>query len=104
MNGNTLRRASVIGKADRLPPLWSRLSVTAALLAAAGSVIGLLGQEHIYGRETPDLYNAAIAQDLVNLILVAPLMVIVAASSTTAGDASSASSFVPGPVRKIIVP
>ncbi|MCU1633358.1 MAG: hypothetical protein JWM61_2010 [Micrococcaceae bacterium] len=56
----------------------ARLSVAAALLAAAGSVIGLLGQERIYGRETPDLYNAAIAQDLVNLFLVAPLMVIVA--------------------------
>jgi hypothetical protein len=68
----------VIETADWLPPLWSRLSVAAALLAAAGSVIGLLGQEHIYGRETPDLYNAAIAQDLVNLFLVAPLMVIVA--------------------------
>jgi hypothetical protein len=78
MNGKTLRQASVIERADRLPPVWARLSVAAALLAAAGSVIGLLGQEHIYGRETPDLYNAAIAQDLVNLFLVAPLMVMVA--------------------------
>lgn len=78
MSGKTLRRASATRSADRLPPVWAGLSVAAALLAAAGSVIGLLGQEHIYGRETPDLYNAAIAQDLVNLFLVAPLMLILA--------------------------
>jgi hypothetical protein len=78
MNGKTLSRASVIKSADRLPPVWARLSVAMALLAAAGSVLGLLGPDLIYGREPPDLYNAAIAQDLVNLFLVAPLTVILA--------------------------
>lgn len=55
------------------------LSVATALLAAAGSVIGLLGQEHIHRRETPDLSDAAIAQDLVNLFIVAPLMLFLGA-------------------------
>ena len=60
----------------RLPPLWARLSVATALLAAAGSVVGLLEPELIYGRETPVLYSSAIAQDLANLFLVAPLMLV----------------------------
>ncbi|MET3905228.1 hypothetical protein [Paenarthrobacter sp. 4246] len=63
---------------DRLPALWVRLSAAAAVLAAAGSVIGLLVPNVIYGRETPVLFNAGIAQDLVNLFIVAPLMLILA--------------------------
>lgn len=63
---------------DRLPALWVRLSAAAAVLAAAGSVIGLLVPDVIYGRETPVLFNAGIAQDLVNLFIVAPLMLILA--------------------------
>ena len=78
MNGKTLRQARVTKGANLLSPVWARLSVTTALLAAAGSVVGLLGQEHIYGRETPELHNAAIAQDLVNLFLVAPLILFLA--------------------------
>ena len=80
MNGKTLRRARMPkgAKTLTLNPVWARLSVAAAVLAAAGSVVALLGQEHIYVRETPDLYNAAIAQDLVNLFLVAALMLFLA--------------------------
>jgi hypothetical protein len=78
MNGKTLRRARMPKGANLLNPVWARLSVATAVLAAAGSVVALLGQEHIYGRETPDLYNAAVAQDLVNLFLVAPLMLFLA--------------------------
>jgi hypothetical protein len=78
MNGKTLRRARTTKGANLLKPVWARLSVATALLAAGGSVVALLGQEHIYGRETPDLHNAAIAQDLVNLFLVAPLMLLLA--------------------------
>jgi hypothetical protein len=63
MNGKTLRRARMMKDANLLNPVWARLSVATALLAAAGSVVGLLGQGHIYGRETPALHNAAIAQD-----------------------------------------
>jgi hypothetical protein len=62
-----------------LPALWSWLSASVAVLAAAGSAIALLVPEPIYGRETAALADAAIAQDLVNLFLVAPLMLILAA-------------------------
>lgn len=34
----------------------------------------MLGQEHIHRRETPDLSDAAFAQDVVNLFIFAPLM------------------------------
>lgn len=42
MNGKTLSQASMTRSPDRLPPLWARLSVATALLAATGSVIALL--------------------------------------------------------------
>lgn len=59
MNGKTLRRAPMPKGGNLLNPVWARLSVATAVLAAAGSVVALLGQEHIYGRETPDLYSYA---------------------------------------------
>jgi hypothetical protein len=61
-----------------LPPLWACLSAATALLAAGGSIVALLRPEQIYGQETSTLFDAAIAQDLVNLFLVAPLMLILA--------------------------
>lgn len=63
---------------NRLPALWAWLSVLAAVLAAVGSVLGLWLSGRIYGQETSELVIAALAQDLVNLFLVAPLMVILA--------------------------
>ncbi|WP_146755329.1 hypothetical protein [Arthrobacter sp. AQ5-05] len=62
----------------RLPPLWFWLSVGAAVLAVAGSITGLLVPARIYGKETATLFDAGIAQDLVNLFLVAPLTVVLA--------------------------
>lgn len=59
----------------RLPGLWLWLSLTAALLAAAGSAVGLVVDRRIYGGETPVLADAASAQDIVNVVLVAPLLV-----------------------------
>ncbi len=78
MSGKTLNQEPLTKNPHRLPPLSTLLSVATAMLAAAGSAIGLLEPELIYGRETPDLHNAAIAQDLVNLFLVAPLMLFLA--------------------------
>lgn len=78
MNGRMLSREPRTKSSNRLPPLWARLSAATALLAAAGSVVGLLEPELIYGRETPALFNAAIAQDVVNLFLVAPLTLVLA--------------------------
>ena len=54
--------------------MW--LAAAAALLAAAGSVVGLSPAADIYGQETADLADQATAQDLVNLLLVAPLVLI----------------------------
>ena len=58
----------------RLGALWFWLATAAALLAAAGSAVGLLATQAIYGQETAALADAATAQDLVNLVLVAPLL------------------------------
>jgi hypothetical protein len=58
--------------------VWAGLSAGAALLAIAGSVVGLLVAGPIYRRETSALSNAAAAQDLVNLVLVSPLLLVLA--------------------------
>lgn len=55
---------------------WTWLATAGALLAAAGSVVGLTASDSVYGRETTVLTDAATAQDWVNLVLVAPLLVI----------------------------
>jgi hypothetical protein len=52
------------------------LASAAAGLAAVGSIAGLLAGHRIYGRETSVLTDAAAAQDAVNLVLVAPLLVV----------------------------
>ena len=78
MNPATTPPLRTTSTVDRLPTIWLSLSVLAALLAAAGSVIGILMPEKIYGQETSVLFNASLAQDLVNLLIVAPVMVILA--------------------------
>jgi hypothetical protein len=55
---------------------WFWLASAAALLAAAGSVVGLSASGAVYGQETQFLADQAVAQDLVNLLLVAPLTVL----------------------------
>ena len=57
---------------------WLWLSIAAALLAAAGSVIGL-AVGRIYAGLTPAFLPQALAQDIANLLLAAPAMVILAA-------------------------
>ncbi|MDN5765112.1 MAG: hypothetical protein L0H96_03415 [Humibacillus sp.] len=69
-------RESAEHAAASLARIWFRLGAAAALLGAAGSVVGLVSAASIYGRETAILADAATAQDLVNLVLVAPLLVI----------------------------
>jgi hypothetical protein len=54
------------------------MSLLAALVSAAGSVVGLVAADRIYGLETAILADAAMAQDAVNLIFVAPLTVVLA--------------------------
>jgi len=67
--------AAVSGSLVRLSGLWLWLSLTAALLAAAGNVAGLVAADSIYDKETVALADASAAQDIVNLVLVAPLLV-----------------------------
>jgi hypothetical protein len=56
------------------PAPWLRLSLATAALAAIGSVIALLDVDRFYGAETEPFIDQAIAQDIVNLVVVAPLM------------------------------
>lgn len=65
----------------RLPALWTWLAVSAAVLSAVGSILGLLNPERFYGDETTELVVAVLAQDLVNLVVVAPLTVVLAAAA-----------------------
>ena len=59
-----------------LPRLWMWLAAAAALLAAVGSAVGLSPAADIYGQETAGLADQATAQDLTNLLLVAPLVLV----------------------------
>ena len=52
------------------------MAAAAALLAAVGSVVGLSPAATIYGQETASLADQATAQDLTNLLLVAPLVLV----------------------------
>lgn len=75
LSGSTRPDADADPGALRLRGLWLWISLAAAALAAAGNVAGLLWPEGIYDRETAALANAATAQDIVGLVLVAPLLV-----------------------------
>jgi hypothetical protein len=56
---------------------WLLLSIIAAALAIAGSSITLLSQQ-LYDELTPAFLPQALAQDLVNLLVVSPAMIILA--------------------------
>ena len=53
---------------------WLRLSLATAALGAIGSVIALLDVQRFYGAETEPFIDQAVAQDIVNLAIVIPLM------------------------------
>ncbi|HEY5223504.1 MAG TPA: hypothetical protein VIJ18_10730 [Microbacteriaceae bacterium] len=53
-----------------LPLRWAALSAVTALFAGGGSLVALLLPAQIYGQETSTLFDAAVAQDMVNLFLV----------------------------------
>lgn len=89
MSRNTPSQEPGAGNREGLPVLWAVLSSAAAVLGLAGSAIGLLAPELIYGRETPVLFNAAIAQDLVNLFLVAPMTLLLATVASRGRHPSS---------------
>jgi hypothetical protein len=57
-----------------LPRPWWWLTLAVALLAAAASAAGLWAADRIYNQETSILFDQATAQDVVTLLLVAPLL------------------------------
>ena len=57
---------------------WLWLSIAAAIVAAVGSVIGL-AVSRIYAGLTPTFLPQAIAQDIANLAVAAPAMILLAA-------------------------
>ena len=57
--------------------VWLWLSIVAALLAAAGSVIAL-AVERIYARLTPFFLPRALAQDIANVAVASPALLILA--------------------------
>ena len=58
--------------------IWLWLSIAAALLAAAGSVIAL-AVDRIYAGLTPSFLPQALAQDVANLAFVSPALLLLAA-------------------------
>ena len=79
---NAIEPATVVTRDDVGEPWrwsprpWLLLSLVAAGLAVAGNIVSLVGINEIYGDAHPALTVQAIAQDLVDLVLVAPLIVI----------------------------
>jgi hypothetical protein len=71
-----LSEAPPVAATGGLPRLWAVLSASAGLLSAVGCLVGLLTPRSIDGRETTALADAATAQDLVGLVVVAPLLVV----------------------------
>ncbi|MBG6058078.1 hypothetical protein RCH16_001686 [Cryobacterium sp. MP_M5] len=70
------RRASGPGAAAHGAP-WLRLSIAAGVLAVAGSVVGL-GVGGFYANLTPAFLPQALAQDVANLALAAPALLVCA--------------------------
>ena len=52
------------------------MSIAAAVIAAAGSIVGLAAVGTIYGHETAAFVDQAIAQDIVNLAIVSPAIIV----------------------------
>lgn len=55
--------------------IWLRLSLPIALLATAGSLVGILFDESIYGQETANWAAQSVGQDIANLIAFPALLV-----------------------------
>lgn len=72
----TTSAATAVG--DFRPPgrWWTGLAMAGALTAGVGSVVGLARIDRIYGAETESFIAQAIAQDLVNLVIITPLLLV----------------------------
>jgi hypothetical protein len=63
------------------PEPWAWLTTAAAALAATGSVVGLFAYSSVYPDTYPSLTQQALAQDVVNLAVVVPLLIGAAAAT-----------------------
>lgn len=82
MGNDETRGTAGAGPGVRLGRPWLGLSTAAALLAAAGSVVGLAAGDRVYGGETDTFADAAAAQDVVGLTVVAPLLVVLGVAAS----------------------
>lgn len=57
---------------------FGALAILTATLALVGNAVALIGRTHIYGDETADLMEAALAQDLVTGLVVVPVLLVTA--------------------------
>ena len=75
----------VAGSPEPRTPLvarqWWLLSVAAVVVAAAGDVVALLAARRMYGQETTGFVDQLRAQDVVGLVVVAPLLVVLGAGA-----------------------
>jgi hypothetical protein len=60
------------------PGPWRRLSIAAAIIAMAGNVAALAAVGRVYGSSYPSLTEQAIAQDVTNLAVVSPMLIVFA--------------------------
>lgn len=65
-----------------LERLWIGLTAAAAGLSFVGGIVGLVAPSSVYGYETVALADAATAQDIVGVAVVAPLLLLLAAAAT----------------------
>jgi hypothetical protein len=69
LRGKTRNRIALASRAERSPvSIWLRLTLPIAFLAMTGSVLSLVFQEAIYGRETSDWAAQSVGQDFANLL------------------------------------
>jgi hypothetical protein len=57
---------------------WLWVSIVAALAAAVGNIVALTRPGDVYGRETVPFIHQALAQDIIGLAVVSPLVIITA--------------------------
>src|ERR671919_115248 len=62
-------RVALASRIERSPvSIWLRMTVPIALLATIGSIVSLVFEESIYGRETANWAAQSVGQDIANLI------------------------------------
>lgn len=69
------------GHIERGGPIWLRLSLPIAVLAIAGSVVGIVFEDSIYSKETANWAAQSVGQDIANLVAFPALLVLAVAAA-----------------------